>query len=305
VTVPAYQRVFNEVGAFICTAYREIRGEESATMSGFTKLVPEIIQSSIWNEPSDIRIVWITLIAVKDENGYVRGDARTVARMANVSEDVAEKALESFQKPDARSHTPDNEGRRIAAAPGGWIVLNHELYRTGDRTAYMRDYMREYRAKNGVNPVNINVSLPSASVSASVSESLRDGKSKKFVVPEPEEVTEYAKSIGFNLQGQKFCDFYEARGWMVGKSRMKDWRAAVRTWKTRQAEEGVPTRSDKKASDDQKRANRDRMIADYQKQIVSMTRDEADRFMLKVHDTMKDVVAENQIMDYWLRANGG
>lgn len=140
-------------------------------MSGFTKLVPEIIQSSIWNEPAEIRIVWITLIATKDENGYVRGDSRTIARMANVDIKAAENALEKFQQADPSSHTPDNDGRRIAKAPGGWIVLNHELYRTGDRTAYMRDYMREYRAKqpvnNDVNNVSVNVSSPSVSVSLS------------------------------------------------------------------------------------------------------------------------------------------
>jgi hypothetical protein len=118
------------------------------------------------------------MIAVKDENGYVRGNAETIARMANVSVEATAKALEVFQEKDLSSHTPDNDGRRIAPAPGGWIILNHELYRTGDRTAYMRDYMREYRAKKDVNSVNVNVSSPSVSASASVSEedkSLREG----------------------------------------------------------------------------------------------------------------------------------
>lgn len=138
-------------------------------MSGFNKIVPEIIQSSIWNEPSDIRIVWITMIAVKDEEGYVRGDDATIARLANVPLAVASEALRKFQEPDLASGTPDHEGRRIAKAPGGWAVLNHHLYRTGDRNAYMRDYMQKYRnpKKKRVNSVNINRRLHSASVSAS------------------------------------------------------------------------------------------------------------------------------------------
>ena len=139
-------------------------------MSGFTKLVPEIIQSSIWNEPSDIRIVWITMLATKDAEGYVRGDAKTIARLANVSEAATTDALRRFQEPDPSSHTPDNDGRRIAPAPGGWIVLNHHLYRTGDRNEYMKDYMRQYRArKQGVSSVNTNDNIPSASVSVSAS----------------------------------------------------------------------------------------------------------------------------------------
>jgi hypothetical protein len=53
----------------------------------------------------------------------------------------------------------------------------------------------------------------------------------KFSPPTPQEVTEYASSIGFTLDGHKFCDYYESKGWVVGKARMKDWRAGVRTWK--------------------------------------------------------------------------
>lgn len=52
-----------------------------------------------------------------------------------------------------------------------------------------------------------------------------------FIKPNSKEVNEYAKSIGFELQGDQFFDHYEARGWMIGKNKMKDWKAAVRTWK--------------------------------------------------------------------------
>jgi hypothetical protein len=53
----------------------------------------------------------------------------------------------------------------------------------------------------------------------------------KFQKPTSQEVTAYAASIGFRLDGEKFCAFYESKGWLVGKSPMKDWRAAVVTWK--------------------------------------------------------------------------
>jgi len=54
---------------------------------------------------------------------------------------------------------------------------------------------------------------------------------KRFVRPTPEMVTQYAESIGFKLSGEAFCDFYEAKGWVIGKAPMKSWQAAVRTWK--------------------------------------------------------------------------
>lgn len=52
--------------------------------------------------------------------------------------------------------------------------------------------------------------------------------------PLPAEVEAYAKSIGFDLDADHFCDYYEARGWLIGKHPMKSWKAAVRLWKRRQ-----------------------------------------------------------------------
>jgi len=46
-----------------------------------------------------------------------------------------------------------------------------------------------------------------------------------------QEVEQYAHSIGYKLDGQKFINHYDANGWMRGKNKIKDWRACVRTWK--------------------------------------------------------------------------
>jgi hypothetical protein len=68
-----------------------------------------------------------------------------------------------------------------------------------------------------------------------VSKSLSKNRERAhFQKPTPAEVSEYAKTIGYTLDGEYFCDTYEARGWMVGRSMMRDWRAAVRTWKRRE-----------------------------------------------------------------------
>lgn len=81
---------------------------------------------------------------------------------------------------------------------------------------------------NNCKHVNLQELTP-ASVSVSAS-----GKRKVFVKPTPDQVTEYAKSINFNLDGQYFIDKYDAKGWMIGKNKMKDWKATVRTWKKNQ-----------------------------------------------------------------------
>lgn len=55
-------------------------------------------------------------------------------------------------------------------------------------------------------------------------------KEKKFKKPTLEEVEEYCKERNNNINAQKFIDFYESKGWKVGKTPMKDWKACIRTW---------------------------------------------------------------------------
>ena len=58
-------------------------------------------------------------------------------------------------------------------------------------------------------------------------------KRAAFVAPSPQEVKDYISEKGYTVDAQRFIDFYEAKGWMIGKNKMKDWRAAVRTWARR------------------------------------------------------------------------
>ncbi len=68
-----------------------------------------------------------------------------------------------------------------------------------------------------------------------------DSCSKKFEAPLPNEVAAYAESLGGGVDADRFCDYYAAKGWLVGRSPMRDWRAAVRAWK-RNAVETHPIR---------------------------------------------------------------
>ena len=56
---------------------------------------------------------------------------------------------------------------------------------------------------------------------------------RRFVKPTVEDVRAYCEERGNGIDAQSFVDFYESKGWVVGKSPMKDWKAAVRTWEQR------------------------------------------------------------------------
>jgi hypothetical protein len=57
---------------------------------------------------------------------------------------------------------------------------------------------------------------------------------KGFVKPTIEQLKEYMSEQGMNDIAENWLNHYEANGWMVGKVKMKDWKASVRTWKTNQ-----------------------------------------------------------------------
>jgi hypothetical protein len=57
-----------------------------------------------------------------------------------------------------------------------------------------------------------------------------DSRVKRFIPPTLEEVKAYCAERKNNVDAQRFVDYYTSNGWLVGKNKMKDWKAAVRTW---------------------------------------------------------------------------
>lgn len=57
----------------------------------------------------------------------------------------------------------------------------------------------------------------------------------RFTPPTLEEVKEYCNERHNKVDAERFIDFYSAKGWMVGKNKMKDWKACIRTWEKRES----------------------------------------------------------------------
>ena len=62
---------------------------------------------------------------------------------------------------------------------------------------------------------------------------------KPFIPPTVEEVGAYCTERGNSVDPEAFVDFYASKGWMIGKNKMKDWKAAVRTWEQGDKRKGV------------------------------------------------------------------
>ena len=95
----------------------------------------------------------------------------------------------------------------------------------------------EQNGTNGTSVPNLEQNGTNGSDSVSDNDSVSDiqkekNKEKKgFKKPSIEEVSAYVTQIGASIDASDFVDFYDSKGWMIGTSHMKDWKAAVRTWK--------------------------------------------------------------------------
>jgi hypothetical protein len=113
----------------------------------YTKLDGGITESTIWQAPDATRLVWITLLARADQHGYVGASMPGLAGLARVSLDACVEAIKTLEAPDPWSRTKDHDGRRIAPADGGWVLLNYAKYRAKQNADDRRERSRVAMAK--------------------------------------------------------------------------------------------------------------------------------------------------------------
>ena len=127
-------------------------------MTGYTKLFNSILMSSIWEENSETRIVWVTLLALADQYGHVDGTIKSLARVARVSQTACIHAVTCFLAPDPEDRSGVDNGRRLRVDTGGWAIVNHALYRE-------RMSVEERRERDKIRKRELRASAPRPQVS--------------------------------------------------------------------------------------------------------------------------------------------
>lgn len=202
-------------------------------MSGYTKVFSDIVDSSIWAENSDICKVWVTLLALSDQNGFVRGSIGWLAGKSKVRPAICKTALEKFESPDPESRTPDNEGRRIETLPDGWLILNYLLFRDrlsdNPQAIATRERVRRHREKHQSRYTPLrnaeSVTCP-VSVSASASELLNGCKI--------EEAIAHGKTLVPPMLAENVHEWWTDRdgvGWLNPRGLpIKKWKSDQSSW---------------------------------------------------------------------------
>lgn len=119
-----------------------------------------------------------------------------------------------------------------------------------EKAALMRRKRAEDKLKsNNVTTISNNVTevlperYPEIEIEKEIDieKEIKESRGKKrsvFTPPTLEQVKEYCGERKNNVDAERFIDFYACKGWMVGKNKMKDWRAAVRNWERGESNSG-------------------------------------------------------------------
>jgi hypothetical protein len=216
------------------------------------KLYQQILTSDIMTLPESYRWNFIGLLLVasnEPERGKIRphwlqNNRKLLANFLGTSTKLLANSVQSLAELGA-----------IIEDDSGISIINYQQYqavtpnkpdkkeeKTENTTeGFFDENKRENKSKNKEEEKN-----PPNPPKGGNAPPLEKPKRKNFKKPSPSEVTEYAKSIDFDLDGEQFCDYYEARGWKYGTGKpMVDWKAAVRTWRKHETKRQVSATEDK------------------------------------------------------------
>ena len=172
-------------------------------------------RSLSWNEK--ILLMEIDSFTAKDRECYISNEY--IAELLGVSVSWASKCL---------SHLLELGLVRVVKFDGRKRYVESTIQFKADlNESSMQDGIKVPHTDNN-EYININ------------NNSLYKKGSSRFQKPTIEEIRQYCLEKGYNVDAEQFFNFYESKGWVVGKSPMKNWRAAVSTWNKREKE--IPQR---------------------------------------------------------------
>ena len=178
-------------------------------------------------------IYWMLVEALRDQPDYTYPVANipALARRYNTSAEKVRTVVynyELFTVKEDKIFFSESLNRRM-------LVFNEN--RAKRSAAGRLGMARRWGDNNVITPLlqSNSTVITSKVKECKVKESLEKVATKRtaFVAPSLQEVKDYISEKGYTVDAQRFIDFYEAKGWMIGKNKMKDWRAAVRTWMRR------------------------------------------------------------------------
>lgn len=185
-----------------------------------------VLSDEFIDMPATARCLYFTLGMFADDDGFVNSPKAIMRQCGSSDDDMRILLGKKF----------------LLAFDSGVIVIKHwriNNYLRNDRyqpTKYLDEIGQLSVEENGSYTFGIpNSGIPSIGKDSIDKISISNrGKTKRFTPPTLNEVTDYCNERHNKVNPQQFIDFYESKGWMIGKNKMKDWKVAVRTWERKE-----------------------------------------------------------------------
>lgn len=102
-----------------------------------------------------------------------------------------------------------------------------------------------------------------------INNNIKENTKRKFVKPTIEEISSYCKERNNGINPIAFYNFYESKDWYIGKNKMKDYKACIRTWELRiKKENNTPQWIDEKSSNDNTNKDEERLMKNLLKEFT-------------------------------------
>jgi hypothetical protein len=214
-------------------------------MAGKRMFTDKITNSDAFLDmPLSTQALYFHLNMMADDDGFVNGPKR-IARNIGSSEDelkllIMKRFIIAFEtgvivikhwrmhnwiRKDRHTNTVYQEELKLLG------IKDNGVYTLKKSTALGENEQKEIECQTNVSQMSDGMahSIDQYSVDQSSVDKSNKGR---FTPPTHAELSAFIAENGYSVNPDRFLNFYESKGWLVGKTKMKDWKAAVRNWST-------------------------------------------------------------------------
>ncbi len=200
-------------------------------MEGWIKLHRKLLENPIVCKDADHLAVWTYLLLKathRERDSIFKGERitlkpgqliagrKSIASFLKINEIKVQRILKLLENEHQIEQQTSNRNRLIT-------ILNWGLYQGNEQQDEQQMNNKRTTDEQQMNTYK----------------NIKNDKNNKkniyahFTPPTLDEVKAYCQERNNSVDPEKWYDFYESKGWMIGKNKMKDWKAAVRTWERR------------------------------------------------------------------------
>jgi hypothetical protein len=170
------------------------------------------------------KLMYGEITALTNKTGECWASNNYFAELYKVTPQAISKWIKNLEKNNYIIIAYDKKGKMIEKRIIKMVSTDIDRVSTtveGGINSSLEGYQPEIKENNtSINNININ--------------NKKEVKEKRFIKPTIEEIQAYCDERNNGINANAFYDFYESKNWYVGKNKMKDWNACIRTWEQRE-----------------------------------------------------------------------